>query len=426
VLAQYAPGEYEVLLVDADAAESERVSRRLTEYLVERGGRVRVGLAVYPRDGKTPERLIARACDAVRGSQAPPATEATLDEAAVTLSPAMRGLHRLVDQVASSDISVLVLGETGVGKEVLAERVHRLSPRHAGPFVKLHCAAFSDSLLESELFGHEKGAFTGAAQAKPGLLETAHGGTLLLDEIGELPLGTQVKLLRVLEERKVLRIGALKPRSIDVRFLAATNRDLDAEVARGHFRRDLYYRLNGVALAIPPLRERSEELEALVTTFIRQACAPSGRREPPRLTAAALERLHAYSWPGNIRELRNTIERAVLLCGAGPIGIEHLATEKMDATLPPVAVLASDARAETAAPSSAFDTNEATQRFARPPALDEPAALADQIEALERRKILETLEHCGGNQTRAARMLGISRGKLVARLDTYGIPRPRK
>jgi len=429
VLALYAPGEYEVLLVDIDAVEAERALRRLVAYVEQRGGRLRVGMAVYPRDASTPEAMIARACDAVRGLADGNAGD---DDPEASVSRAMRSVYEFVEQVAASDISVLILGETGVGKEVMSERIHRLSPRHKGPFVKLHCASFSDSLLESELFGHEKGAFTGALAAKPGLLETGQGGTVLLDEIGELSLPTQVKLLRVLEERKVLRIGALTARSIDVRFIAATNRDLDAEVARGRFRLDLYYRLNGVSLMIPPLRERPEEIESLARRFIRQASARMQRREVPQLSPEALERMLKYSWPGNIRELRNTIDRAVLLCGRDPIRVEHLPTEKMGATLPavPRAVAADDTG------SVAFDSTESTHRVPRlpigdvaPTATPPPAAeggLAERIDALERQQILEALDRCAGNQTRAAKMLGISRGKLVARLEAYGIPRPRK
>jgi DNA-binding NtrC family response regulator len=347
--------------------------------------------------------------------------------------PAMRSLYKFVEQVSASDISVLILGETGVGKEVMAETVHRMSPRHKRPFVKLHCAAFSESLLESELFGHEKGSFTGALAAKPGLLETAQGGTVLLDEIGELPLTMQVKLLRVLEERKVLRIGALQPRSIDVRFVAATNRDLEAEVARGRFRLDLYYRLNGVTLMIPPLRERLDELEALTATFIRQACARMQRRDVPQLSPEALKRLSAYSWPGNIRELRNTLERAVLLCGREQIGVAHLPIEKMGATLPTVMPRPSElAQLERKTAEATFDADAATVRLQKTPEIfgdevtDGGGGLNERIDALERRQVLEALEQCAGNQTRAAKLLGISRGKLVARLDAYGIARPRK
>jgi transcriptional regulator with PAS, ATPase and Fis domain len=292
---------------------------------------------------------------------------------------------------------------------VLAERVHRLSPRVKGPFVRLHCAALSESLLESELFGHEKGAYTGAHQAKPGLLESANGGTVLLDEIGELPLATQVKLLRVLEDRKVLRLGALTPRSIDVRFIAATNRDLEAAVATGRFRLDLYFRLNGASLLVPPLRERAEEIESLAHAFIAEACRRTGRKAEPALSAEALEQLRGYSWPGNIRELRNTIERAVLLCGPGPIASEHFPTEKMGATLTAVAARPPEEPIAVAPASKSAD-----------------GGLHDQIEALERQRILGALEQCGGNQTKAAKLLGISRNTLIARLDAYGIARPKK
>src|SRR6185503_6105666 len=179
----------------------------------------------------------------------------------------MPQLHRLVERIARGTINVLILGETGAGKEVLAERVQRLSPRARWPFLRLNCAALSETLLESELFGHERGAFTGAVTAKPGLLETAEGGTVFLDEAGELPMSIQVKLLRVIEERQVLRVGGLKPRPIDVRFIAATNRDLEVEVARGAFRQDLFFRLNGVTLVVPPLRDRVSEIEALARLF---------------------------------------------------------------------------------------------------------------------------------------------------------------
>ena len=194
-------------------------------------------------------------------------------------------------------------------------------------------------------------------------------------------------------------------------------------MARGRFRLDLYYRLNGISLLIPPLRERTEEIEPLARTFVEQACRRSNRRELPSLTAEALQRLRSYSWPGNIRELRNTIERAVLLCGRGPIGVEHLSTEKMAATLPPLAPLT----ASPPAPATAFDGSETTHPFERsPPPAGDAAGLRDQLDALERQRILEALERCAGNQTRAAKLLGISRGTLVARLDAYGIARPRK
>jgi len=412
VLAQYAPSEYELLLPDTSPPEIEALLEALRAPLEGRGVRLRVGVASYPLDGTAPETLIAHACDAVAGDEedeTAPIAE-TAEEGG-----AMRLLRRLAMQVAASDLCVLIQGETGVGKEVMAETLHRMSPRASRKFLRLHCAAFTETLLESELFGHERGAFTGAHAAKPGLLETANGGTVLLDEIGELPMATQVKLLRVLEDQKVLRVGGIEPRSIDVRFVAATNRDLEAEVAAGRFRSDLYFRLNGVTLWIPPLRERLDEIEPLARQFVSNACRRLKRAEESPLTAEALKRLRAYAWPGNIRELRNTIERAVLLCGRGPIRVEHLPTEKMGATLlqpPPL-------KLPTPTPAPADETP------AIPPS-GSTRGLHGELDALERQRILDAVAQCGGNQSRAARLLGISRNTLAARLDAYGVPRPRK
>jgi two-component system response regulator AtoC len=308
---------------------------------------------------------------------------------------AMRQLHRIIDRIAVGTISVLLMGETGVGKEVTARTIHDRSPRAGQPFVSLNCAALSESLLESELFGFEKGAFTGADRTKPGLLETADGGTMFFDEVGEMPAALQSKLLRVLEDRTVLRVGALKPRPIDVRVIAATNRDLDDQVARGAFRRDLYFRLNGISLVIPPLRERRSEIRALADSFLAAACKPLGRAVPA-LAGDAAAKLVGHDWPGNVRELRNTIERAVLLAD-DVIGPEH--------------VLLGPA---TVAPAPGHAT----------PAATAAADLHGEIEVIERRRILEALERCDGNQTRAAIELGISRGTLATRLKAYGI-KPR-
>ncbi len=302
---------------------------------------------------------------------------------------AMARAERLLERVAPGDIAVLIQGETGVGKEVLAERLHGKSKRAKHPLLRLNCGGFTESLLDSELFGHEKGAFTGADKAKPGLLESAHGGSVFLDEIGELPLGLQARLLRVLQDKKVQRIGALEPKAIDIRFISATNRDLTAEVAAGRFRQDLFYRLNGVTIWIPPLRERQGEIAALARQFLAEAGAQIGRQL--QLSRAALARLEQHLWPGNIRELRNVIERAVLIAD-DEIGEEHL-------QLAP-----SSAPADAAASSGSLQAD---------------------VESLERRRIVEALEACGGNQTRAAQKLGISRGTLLSRLKQYGITRPR-
>ena len=298
---------------------------------------------------------------------------------------AMARAERLLERLAPGDISVLIQGETGVGKEVFAERLHARSRRAQKPLLRLNCGGFTETLLDSELFGHEKGSFTGADKAKPGLLELADGGTVFLDEIGELPLGLQARLLRVLQDRKVQRVGALEPRAIDVRFVSATHRDLAADVASGRFRQDLFYRLNGVTLAIPPLRERVAEIAPLARKFLADASRATGHALS--LGDAAIARLERHSWPGNIRELKNVIERAALIAGGDTIEVEHLAL------------------APAAAPAA--------------------GSLHGEVDALEKQRILEALEACGGNQTRAAQQLGISRGTLLARLKQSGIRRPR-
>ncbi len=241
----------------------------------------------------------------------------------VVRDPAMRALYAEAARVARANISVLLLGETGVGKEVLARAIHAHSPRAAGRFMGINCAALAESLLESELFGSEKGAFTGAL-ARPGLFEAANGGTVFLDEVGELPLGTQAKLLRVLEERTVMRLGSTRPRSIDVRFVSATNRDVEADSRQGRLRPDLYFRLNGVALLIPPLRDRPLEIAALAASFLAATCRDLERAPALAISPAALDLLRRHAWPGNVRELRNVIERAVVMCTESTILPEHL------------------------------------------------------------------------------------------------------
>jgi len=326
----------------------------------------------------------------------------------VAQDEAMRQLRQLAERAAAGTINVLVTGETGVGKELLAETVHRLSPRKDGPYVCLNCAALSETLLESELFGHERGAFTGAFQAKAGLLETAGGGSLFLDEVGELPMATQAKVLRVIETREVTRLGSLKPRRIDVRFIAATNRDLEAEVARGTFRRDLYFRLNGITLTIPPLRERVSEIPNLAEMFVRKICRELGRPEP-RLPSSVIALLEGYAWPGNIRELKNMMERAVLLCTGDTIGPEHLPPERLGAWSP-----SGSGSGPVPSPSSPPSMPAATERG------------LTATQEVERRRMIDALNVCAGNQSRAAKMLGISRRNFVSKLDTYRIPRPKK
>ncbi len=331
-------------------------------------------------------------------------------------------LEPTLAQVAAGSITVLILGETGSGKEICAESIHRLSPRAAGTFLRLHCSAIPESLLEGELFGHERGAFTGAVAAKPGLLESAEGGTVFLDEIGELPPAVQVKLLRVLDTREVLRLGGLTPRTIDVRFIAATHRDLRAEVQANRFREDLYYRLSAVTVRVPPLRDRVEEIPALGIEFAAFAARDLGIA-PPVLSPQALAALAAYPWPGNVRELRNVVTRAVLLAAGNPIQRRHLGLEEVAERRAPSSSTSPPPPAQGHRSHSITVPMAAIPDPPAPPAAD---TLNDEMRALERARILESLHRCGGNQTRAARELGIARGTLVARLTAYGIIRPRK
>jgi two-component system response regulator AtoC len=298
---------------------------------------------------------------------------------------AVRSFEEIAQRAAQSRVSVLIVGETGAGKEVLAQRIHRWSPRADKPVVSINCGGLCESLVESELFGHERGAFTGARGSKPGLIEAADGGTLFLDEVGELPLSIQAKLLRVLETREVLRVGAVAPRPLDVRFIAATNRDLETEIAHGRFRADLLFRLDGIRLAVPSLRERPNEIPALARQFLAEFCQ---RERWPALvlTDEALRAMSLHTWPGNVRELRNRIERAAVLCSEGRIVAEDL---------------------ELADPVAEGETDVGP-------------------EASQRERILGALAACAGNQSRAAELLGISRRTLINRLDDLGLPRPRK
>ena len=318
----------------------------------------------------------------VEGAE-PPLSAAT----AVVRDPAMAGLRRTATRVAPTDVSVLLLGETGVGKDVVASLIHTSSRRSTKPMIRLNCASLPDNLLESELFGYEKGAFTGAVGAKMGLLETAAGGTVFLDEIGDLPFSLQAKLLRAIESREISRLGSLRSQRIDVRFVSATNRDLSDDVMSGRFRRDLFYRINCVPLEVPPLRNRPTEIVPLADHFLRRACQKFERSDLA-LSVDATSALLAYRWPGNVRELCNVIERAVLLADGPLISAADLVLER-DRTR------------------------------------DGESSRDDDVPD-EARSIADALTLCGGNQTRAAEVLGMSRRTLVRRLSELRLTRPRQ
>jgi two-component system, NtrC family, response regulator AtoC len=393
VVASYGPREYGILLCETPAAGAEIVAARLRQRLGDAHATPALGMAFYPRDGNDAFSLIAQA--------APPGTAgaalADLDKLPES-SPAVVELRRMVERVAASDISVLILGETGVGKERMAEELHRLSPRAAKPLVRLNCAALSDSLLESELFGHERGAFTGAHERKIGLLEAAGGGTVFLDEVGDMPSLTQVKLLRVLEERQVRRVGATASVGIDVRFVSATNRNLEQAIALGTFREDLYFRLNGIALVIPPLRDRPSEIEGLARHFIAEACRRAGRA-PPRISREALQLLLAYPWPGNIRELRSVIERAVVLCDGDRLLPPHLPEQRMRAHF---------ARRDPAPVAKMTNGSSATRPLS-------------SHEEERREELLRLLREHRGNVTAVGRAMNKARFQVQRWLKRYGI-----
>lgn len=301
----------------------------------------------------------------------------------IGLSSKMQRVYKIIEKVSQHDYPVLILGESGTGKELAARSIHFSGPRKDRPFVPVDCSALVPTLIESELFGYVKGAFTGAVQAKQGLLEAAHGGTLFLDEIGDMPVDLQSKLLRALQEREVKPVGSTERRQINVRIIAATNRDLEAAIRNGGFRQDLYFRLNVVQVKLPPLRDRMTDLPLLVTSFLEKF---SGPQDAPRTVSAdAMRRLVAYDWPGNVRELENAIERAVAL-GSGPVVS--------------VADLPSNLHYSSAD---------------RLPSKDEVLPL----EELERRAILRTLRETGGDKLAAARILGIGKTTLYRKLKQY-------
>src|SRR6266851_974579 len=328
-------------------------------------------------------------------------------------SPKMKEIFSLIERVAPSNVSVLVTGESGTGKELVARALHELSARRNKPFVAVNCAAIPETLIESEIFGHEKGAFTGALERRAGCFELAEEGTLLLDEIGEMPIATQAKLLRVLEDRRLRRLGSKIETPVDVRVVAATNKDPEKAVADGHLRGDLYYRLNVFNIQMPPLRDHLMDVSAIAEKMIddmneRHHCTVAGLKD------SLMRRMENYRWPGNVRELRNTIERAVILAGSGMLGEEHLPPHFGEPGFapPPTRVAHGDGLAARTVQSSEV------QRY-----LDESNSVRVEVgttvDEAERQLILKTLHSTHNNKTKAAEILGISSKTLQNKLKEY-------
>ena len=364
------------------------------------GARVRLELAgVADADRKAKLALAAAVGAVAEASQKAPMDAAALERETgiVGRSQPMVELFRMLDRIRGSNATVLVLGENGTGKELVAKAIHRMSGRSRGPFVATNCSAFNDNLLESELFGHKRGSFTGAVSDKPGLFQVADGGTFFLDEVGDMSPALQVKLLRVLQEGVFLPVGATDPKRVDVRIVAATNRDLHKMVQEGRFRQDLYYRLHVVQVRVPPLRERKDDIPLLVDYFLRRLAERDGRSKA--LSKAAYDRLREHSWPGNVRELENEIERLWVLSGDEALIGEEYLTPSIGRT--------GATRGEAGASAQDFAVEGKT--------------LPEAVAALERRMIADGLRAAKGNKTRAAEALGISRRNLIRKVQAYGL-----
>ncbi|MCS6799522.1 MAG: sigma-54 dependent transcriptional regulator [Myxococcota bacterium] len=395
---------------DSNEPPANRATREAT---LADGMVLTVALSAVP-DRFDADALVGRALEgaarelalalAAGGSEPEPATSY---EGIVGRSAPMRALFRMLERLRGSNATVLITGENGTGKELVARAIHRQSPRANRRFVAANCSAFNDNLLESELFGHKRGAFTGAVSDKPGLFEVADGGTFFLDEVGDMSPGMQVKLLRVLQEGVFFPVGATEPRKVDVRIIAATNRDLPTLVAQGSFREDLYYRLHVVALRVPSLRERREDIPLLVDHFLAQQRERTGRTK--LLSRRALERLLAHDWPGNVRELENEIERMWVLSGDETLLDEELLSP---------AVRDAGSRPPSTAPAAL----PAEAGASEPVAAGVP--LAEALASYERRLITAAVQRAGGNLDRAADELRIGRRQLVRRIRELGVPMP--
>ena len=396
LLAEQAGDEYLLIMPELDRTTGKPALARLLDAARGVGAEPKAVSLVAPEDGTSALNLVAMLRTALRTGTSRRATTApTVITGPIVIDPAMRKLYAMVERIADASMTVLILGETGVGKELVTEAVHRHSRRRAQPLIKLNCAALTETLLESELFGHERGAFTGADRKKVGFFEAADGGTLFLDEIGEMPASLQAKLLRVLERRVVTRVGGTAEIPVDVRVVCATHRDLDGEVRAGRFRQDLLYRVAGFTLMVPPLRDRATEIMPLAGHFAQRAADSLGRAAP-EFTDDARAALISYAWPGNVRELQNAVERALVLCDDQ--------------------IRAADL------PDHVRDASPAPPAFP----LGAGADVRGQIADVERTAIAAALAAEGDIQTRAARRLGLSRRALIYKMEKYGLKPPPK
>jgi two-component system, NtrC family, response regulator AtoC len=390
LIAEDAGDDYLVILPELSRDEGSAAVQRLLDFARAANVQATAATALCPDDGTTVETLIGVLRAGLRTGRVPraPAPKGT----PVVFDPAMQRVYTLVERIADTSMTVLILGETGVGKELVCEAIHQRSSRRDRPLIKLNCAALPESLLESELFGYERGAFTGADKRKVGFFEAADGGTLFLDEIGDMPLPLQAKLLRVLERKVITRVGGTSEVATDARLIAATHRNLDNDVRSGRFRQDLLFRIGGFTIAVPPLRDRPSEIIPLAEHFVRTAAAEQAR-VPPVFSDDARDAVAGYDWPGNVRELRNAVERAL--------------------------VLATDTITAADLPERLHDASHRV----RPPVAT-GADVRGQLAEVERAAIVAALDAESGNQTRAARRLGLSRRALIYKMEKYGLKPP--
>ena len=421
-MALYSAETVEILLPEMAREGALNLARTIAALRIEGAGPLRVGVTVYPISARGADELIEQALDAVRRANAERRVECAParpwgvakemprpreQEAPVIASAVMRELYEDASRLARATMTVLIHGETGAGKEAVAQAVHDLGPRRDRPLVYVNCAAIPEQLVEGTLFGHERGAFTGADQRQKGLFEAADGGTVMLDEIGDLPQAAQAVLLRVLETKRVRRVGATEEVPVDVRILAATHCDLEAMVAQGTFREDLLFRLNAMTLVVPPLRERREEIAPLCERFLEDAIREASDTPVRSIAREALDLLEQYGWPGNVRELRHVIERAVVIARTDQITVLDL---------PP------RIRGTAAVPTAAAPAAAPVAPSLAPPPSD--GDYRSKIQHFERQLIIDALRKCGGKQKDAAELLGLPLRTLAHKLSTLKIKRP--